>query len=82
MFVLGWFLFLPPRYEKSDVDTTAPLSQWDLWRSFDTAKECEAYRDKMLDPLLDKKQRNTDDEYRVHRYMYARCIPSESIQFK
>jgi hypothetical protein len=77
----GWFLFLPPRIGDSKnptVDSNKPLSQWEHHMSFDTAKECEEYRQRALNSTAASKTTKIPTD----TWIFARCIPSESIQFK
>lgn len=39
--LVGWYLMLPPIQNDSWPNTDAPLSQWSIGGSFDTAKECQ-----------------------------------------
>ena len=44
--LVGWYLMIPPMYKNNDEpDTSAPLSEWDQWRAFDSADLCEQARD-------------------------------------
>ncbi len=76
----GWFLMVPPRFGSTTTlaDPDKPLSKWKLERSFDTAKECEDYRDQMFD-FYDLKQKQDTKQYQyfVDAYANARCIPSD-----
>jgi hypothetical protein len=42
--LVGWYLMLPP-LPNHQPDTTAPLQTWEIWRSFDSATDCEQARD-------------------------------------
>jgi hypothetical protein len=43
--LLGWYLMVPPPViDQSIADTNAPLAWWELFRSFDTAPDCESVR--------------------------------------
>jgi hypothetical protein len=41
--LVGWYLMLPPgrRGEKVAPDFSAPLSEWSIYASFDSARDCE-----------------------------------------
>jgi hypothetical protein len=44
--VVGWYLMFPPvDYRSASVLTTASFKYWENFRSFDTATECNEYRD-------------------------------------
>ena len=47
LLVIGWFLLLPPFASKDRIDEKRPLKEWDHDSSFDTAKECEDFRNRM-----------------------------------
>ena len=41
----GWYLLVPPlagTKQHPSLDTDAPFSRWSIYKSFDTAKACEA----------------------------------------
>jgi len=46
--LVGWYLMIPPLPTTSgwfsNSSAPAPISQWKLWASFDSAMLCEAYR--------------------------------------
>ncbi len=45
---VGWVLLTPPSsITEEKVEDTAPLSKWEPEKAFDTAKECEAYKEDM-----------------------------------
>jgi len=55
--LIGWYLMLPPtphtQKQRDDIlDHGAPLSQWSILQSFDTAKECENERTKIEKPYI------------------------------
>jgi len=39
--LVGWYLMIPPMGLHVEVEYNAPLSQWDMMGSFDSADECE-----------------------------------------
>ena len=50
--LVGWYLMVPPIVVRTlgnmigmDADQSAPLSQWTIFRSYDTASSCMAERD-------------------------------------
>jgi hypothetical protein len=51
--LVGWYLMAPPPFSKAaspaDLDASAPLSHWRLVESYDTARECNAEKDHMMD---------------------------------
>ena len=46
--LLGWYLLAPPYGEDLKPNYRAPLGQWSLWVSSDTAKQCERKREESL----------------------------------
>jgi hypothetical protein len=52
---VGWYLMVPSPVRDGAPDIDAPLSQWNIHTSFDSAKECEQAADglraKMIGPL-------------------------------
>ena len=46
---LGWYLMVPPVNQNGDyyADSQAPLSQWTIRSSHDTARKCEKARAKL-----------------------------------
>lgn len=50
--LVGWYPMIPPATwlsgpENSRPDGGAPLSQWQIWASYDTAKQCESAKAKL-----------------------------------
>ena len=44
--LVGWYLMFPPvNFREGKVLQLAPLKYWELVRSFDTATQCNDYRD-------------------------------------
>jgi hypothetical protein len=39
--LLGWYLMVAPLADSRTVDLDAPLTKWDIFRSFDSAAQCE-----------------------------------------
>jgi hypothetical protein len=35
--IVGWYLMVPPMYEHNDIDSSAPLSPWQIVQSCDSA---------------------------------------------
>ncbi len=88
----GWFLFAAPLSPDGKVDTARPLSEWKHERSFDTAKECEAYKEEEGDRMLrvifvwaerenKPPQMNPNWQYAAPK-AYGRCIPSDAVKVK
>ena len=52
----GWYLMGPPMNSDLKVDDSAPISQWKIMLSFDTAAECEKKRAQTLREIAPRKQ--------------------------
>ena len=87
----GWFLFTPPLFPDGKVNTASPLSEWSHEKSFDTAKECEAYKEEARSragAIIERgaqinKPPQTDPMWRfIGPTAYRRCIPSDGIKLK
>jgi hypothetical protein len=96
----GWLLFYPPTmgdlgYEKTEftkLDDPAPGAPLDLWkyeRSFDTARECEKWKEDSssgqmraaLDPTRTPPSLKESRIRLADRLSKGRCVPSESLEF-
>jgi hypothetical protein len=63
--LLGWYLMVPPRSE-STLNAIAPLSQWQIEDSFDSASACrQALEQKRATAEKEKNQRVAEDERRL-----------------
>ncbi len=76
---LGWeSAFTDPGNREPDI--SAPLSKWYYLGSFDSAKECEAANDKIINKRLEQNK----NSYSEHNYGFwplqyanrSRCIPA------
>ena len=43
----GWYLMLPPVHGGAQPDTQAPISQWKVFRKFDSAAACREWKLKL-----------------------------------
>jgi hypothetical protein len=43
--LVGWYLMLPPFKPDKTPDPTKPLAQWDIFKGFDSAADCETFRE-------------------------------------
>ena len=71
--LVGWYLMVPPMVQKEDWQlgvrhSTAPLSEWFIWNSFDTADACTKARDALRARPLSNAL--TDD---YHRWLAGRA---------
>ena len=82
----GWYLMIPPAIEEHSnhrlYTKAAPLSQWQMLKSFDTAKECEGAVEALAKPLraaIDQQQHLSLDDMRP---LYARCFASDDPRLR
>ena len=53
--LVGWYLMAPPMDQRTHkINLDAPLSEYMVWKSFDTARDCEADRKKDSDSEMAK----------------------------
>ncbi len=84
---VGWILMLPPlrpTRHRMLFDTGAPFSKWEVRESFDTAKECEAFRERLRIRYDEEEQRfiaKGGDPYIYYstRFLYGRCVPASVV---
>jgi len=52
--LVGWYLMVPPQISDSPLkfDYNAPLSNWKIGSSYDTAKDCENGKWAIFEPFL------------------------------
>jgi hypothetical protein len=50
--LVDWYLMQPPMLSSGGEDHSASLTKWAIIGSFDSAKECEAYRDRHISAFL------------------------------
>ncbi len=75
--VVGWYLMVPPMAHEEDWQpggppTTAPLSEWFIWKSFDAADACEKAKYALFGRALEN---NGNDN---HRWLAGRA-PSDDL---
>jgi hypothetical protein len=87
----GWFLFTAPLAPDGKVRTGSPLSEWSHEKSFDTAKECETYKEEVNQNLkaLREWAKQQNMPLHTHEYWriaapraYGRCISSDAVKVK
>jgi hypothetical protein len=72
----GWYLMVPPNKPNREPDAHAPLSQWTMAGSYDSAKECDERYHSDLDAALDIKRRGGDAQI-FERVKAEQCIASD-----
>jgi len=72
----GWYLMVPPNKPNREPDAHAPLSQWTMAGSYDSAKECDERYHSDLDAALDIKRSGGDAQI-FERVKAEQCIASD-----
>ena len=87
----GWYLMVPPAASTSPkpnahihFDDRAPLSKWDIWGSYDSAKGCMDTRvsNLMTIPQAILKSKNPNAKAYVSQNTLAQCIASDDPRLK
>lgn len=73
--LVGWYLMAPPMSHHA-IDANAPLSQWAVIGSYDTANECMNWLFELghQDPK--------DPPWTTERISHARCISTDDPRLK
>ncbi len=76
--LVGWYLMVPPmaheeNWQPGGPPTTAPLSEWFIWKPFDTADACE----KAEDALFWRASKNNGTDY--HRWLAGRASSDDLL---
>jgi hypothetical protein len=84
--LVGWYLMVPPLVPQLSEGEPylgflplAPLSQWTILDSFDSAEECIDAHVKLL---RDRVIKNVNDEIRLEQAYSARCIATDNPRLK
>lgn len=88
--LVGWYLMLPPIGANDSPDPSLPLPQgWSIYRSFDTASECENAKSEYGDKAskkLGKIKKGTDEYTYWHIYgpglIFSQCIATDDPRLK
>jgi hypothetical protein len=83
--LVGWYLMCPPvrgTFPRLRIDTSAPLSQWDMAGSYDTAVACAAGHDRAVADLGSADE--PDNNWRITResFRLGLCIASDDPRLK
>jgi hypothetical protein len=87
----GWYLMVPPAVSTSPkpnaglhFDDRAPLSKWDIWGSYDSAKGCMDTRvsNLMTIPQAILKSKNPNARAYFSQNTLAQCIASDDPRLK
>lgn len=81
--LVGWYLMLPP-IQEDQPNTDAPLSEWTISASFDTAKECQQDKGENWESILKLSPSvPTKDSIAANRQaMEAVCVATDDPRFK
>jgi hypothetical protein len=75
--LVGWYLMLPPM-RGGQPDETAPLSQWVIIESFNTAKECNM----LLQADAESRTHFTPANEPLLKASAAECVTADDRRFK
>ncbi len=73
---VGWILMLPPisGHPSTYQDARGSLSEWEVRNSFDTARDCEAFKERVR-----KRYAETAQTLISERFTYGRCVPASVV---
>jgi hypothetical protein len=86
--VVGWYLPLPPILtNRLHVDIDAPISKWEHYPGFDSARECEStnlyvHEQAKKVPQNKRVKPTTLDEAIAEQYMNGECIEADDPRLK
>lgn len=73
--LLGWYLMVPPTIGDShEVNRTAPLSQWTIWRSFPRIEGCETAKDRVHKQAFARLTQMDATAHRSRRNRESFCV--------
>lgn len=82
---VDWYLLTPLGEAKGNPSLVAPLRYWQIYGSFDTAKECEAEKDKLTDKLMPAFQqaKTAKEKEKVFLWLTSpKCFASDDPRLK
>ncbi|MGA7873129.1 MAG: hypothetical protein WCA22_19750 [Candidatus Binatus sp.] len=83
--LVGWYLMVPPleRFPNGweAFDFNAPLSQWDRWDSYYTARECSDVDRNLIERSQSILHIDPQNEA-ANAYLQARCMASDDPRLK
>jgi len=72
--LVGWYLMSPPMLSNGAENHSATLRKWDIIGSFDSAQQCEAYRDRHIGAFLPLMQQ---DDKKREILLDSTCIATD-----
>jgi len=76
----------PPRIETHDVDSTAPLSKWEVGMAFDNLQECNQAKYALIKKIdrvtADPKMSNEERHFLFGKSSLAQCISTDDPRLK
>jgi hypothetical protein len=78
--LVGWYLLLPPWEGNRIADPDAPLSEWTINYSFDSAADCEAMRQSKVDrgwSILERKDASSVERETAGIFLYQKCVATD-----
>jgi hypothetical protein len=74
--LVGWYLMMPPLYDRGRLDETAPLKQRTIIDSFDRASECTS-RLSSITRDIEIERDPAPDETLKRRTLLAACVATD-----
>jgi len=78
--LVGWYLMVPPIHPNFQFDEHAPLSEWTISSSFDSASGCEQARQLVIDSNLKHEVENLSvatQDGNARLYFLSKCIATD-----
>lgn len=72
--LVGWYLMTPPLYKDGELDEKAPLKEWTIINSFDTATECS---ESVIETSRQMNADTTTSNVVRRRLMLSACISTD-----
>jgi hypothetical protein len=83
--LVGWYLMLAPWEGNRIANTDAPLSEWTINYSFDSAADCEAMRQSKIDmgwKILSRMDATPVERGTADIFLYQKCIATDDPRLK
>jgi hypothetical protein len=74
--LVGWYLMVPPLTSDNKIHDAAPIAEWQILDSFDTAQHCDDTRFRLMDA-----SENTE-AWRHERALRSACISTDDLRLK
>jgi hypothetical protein len=83
----GWYIFVPPgdARHKSPIPS-APLARWTQGEGFGSARECERYRQQVVENTAYKRDYNEElsepYDYKIELFSHAECVSAQDPRLR